>query len=584
MKNNNTYLPYLPEEFMVYSVRKVFLDERIDRIAKSQEIDKPTAFLNYIYSVLFNRDIDDIDYEDIIEGSQEKQIDIIHISEENESSVTIDIIQCKYENGFSSNALVNLKNGINWVLKSPEESYSKIKNYSLVAKIKEIRDILQKYYQSNIIINLYFITAGDKNSISEEFNQELKDLKKWEMDFREFNVHIWGADELVGYINKIESKDKIINQKIRIIYDVNRPSLIKTSIAGYKGVICSVKAKEIARIIKEDESGHIFNKNIRRYLGDKKKVNQNIYRSCSSNESELFWFLNNGVTMVCDDLDSAEIPDDPHIKTKNLQIVNGCQTSITLYNAMKNNVLRDDSTVLVRIYATEKEDAEFVDKITLSTNNQNQIGVRDLKANDPIQIDLQKVFLERYKYHYERKVNEFIGMKIDSSKKISNEKIAQAFLAFGRKLPSAARAHPNYIWSNEEYYDIIFNKSTPAQLLFCFKLYNYCNSIKRNKMEEYKVDENLFSTAAYGIFHILRVMGFLLLKSETFPNDDKLEEIIIQLDSDKSVLQSYYVTSVKILNKILEKNMDKYTTAANFYKSNDIHQIINKTLNNISFE
>ena len=52
--------------------------------------------------------------------------------------------------------------------------------------------------------------------------------------------------------------------------------------------------------------------------------------SSNVNESFMFWFFNNGITIVCDGCDIVDNADNPHMKLKNLQIVNGCQTSMTL--------------------------------------------------------------------------------------------------------------------------------------------------------------------------------------------------------------------------------------------------------------
>ncbi len=569
---------------MSYIIRRTYVQDRIKKISEELKVPESEAFLRFCYSSLFDQDIDDIDDEDIIEGEQEKQIDIIHI-DETEDFCDISIIQTTVDEGFKSNKLIALKNGLRWIFQTKKEEYSKIKNQKLVAKINEIREIQSRKGMANMNLNVYFISLGDEGKLPQEYTQELSSLQVYEKaGYNSFEFHTWGAYSLVDFVNRVEASEKVINQDIKIMYDCNKGSIINTSIGNYRGVICSVKAEEIARLVKEDIHGVIFNKNIRKYLGETGKINRSIYDSCTSNEDgKLFWFLNNGITMVCDSIDPVTDPDNAHLKVKNLQIVNGCQTSVTIFMADKNKKLNREATVLVRIYATSKDVPEFTDKITLTTNNQNKIGLRDLKSNDPIQIDLQKVFLEKYNYYYERKVNEFVGRKIDISKKISNERVAQAYLSFGRKKPSIAKSKPNYIWGSDAYYNSVFGKSTPAQLLFCYKLYDFCNDVKREKMKQYVVDENLYSTVTYGLFHILRIMGFLYFKSENFPEDKILDEKIRELEKDNSSLNSLYDTAVKVLNSILKENNTTFTSPNNFYKTNEIQVLINKKLNEIKF-
>jgi len=69
-----------------------------------------------------------------------------------------------------------------------------------------------------------------------------------------------------------------------------------------------------------------------------------------------------------------------------MQIVNGCQTATALALAEKAGKLAPDTRVMLRIYETA--DAQLVDKIVLTTNNQNKISSRDLRSNDKIQIDM----------------------------------------------------------------------------------------------------------------------------------------------------------------------------------------------------
>lgn len=86
--------------------------------------------------------------------------------------------------------------------------------------------------------------------------------------------------------------------------------------------------------------------------------------------------------MVCDFFDFTRDPDNPSLKIKNAQIVNGCQTTVTLREAYEKKKLDESVKVLLRVYSTDNP--SLVEKITLTTNNQNKITDRDdLRANDP---------------------------------------------------------------------------------------------------------------------------------------------------------------------------------------------------------
>jgi AIPR protein len=186
---------------------------------------------------------------------------------------------------------------------------------------------------------------------------------------------------------------------VSIRYDANNPSLIKYHAEGLKGLVCSTSAKEIAKIVLNDATGAVFDSNIRRFLGTRGAVNADIMRTCSDTSvSNQFWFLNNGITVICDTFDPVTDPDNAHVKIKNMQIVNGCQTATALALVEKAGKLATDTRVMLRVYETA--DAQLVDKIVLTTNNQNKISSRDLRSNDKVQIDMQEAF-SKYNLYYE---------------------------------------------------------------------------------------------------------------------------------------------------------------------------------------
>jgi hypothetical protein len=163
--------------------------------------------------------------------------------------------------------------------------------------------------------------------------------------------------------------------------------------------------------------------NIRRFLGTRGSVNRDIFSTCSNVESSYeFWFLNNGITIVCDQFDPVTDPDNPHVKLKNLQIVNGCQTALRSPWRSAKAGYPQDVRVITRIYETS--DPALVSHIVLTTNNQNQIKSRNLRANDPVQLDMEEGF-RNYRFLYERKPRQHDDTTIDPTRLFTNEAVAQ---------------------------------------------------------------------------------------------------------------------------------------------------------------
>jgi len=200
----------------------------------------------------------------------------------------------------------------------------------------ECKDLVSLIGPSNIEVKVAYICNGFTEKISKECKQELTTIDQEFNNgtFANFSFQLIGAIEIVDLLNSQEKKNKKIDADIRIKYDTNSPSLIKYHSHGLKGIICTALAKDLAEIVNSDTKGFLFDLNIRRFLGKRGGVNRDIKETSTNEEtSHLFWFLNNGVTIVCDKVDPVTDPDNPHLKIKNMQIVNGCQTSTSLAKA-----------------------------------------------------------------------------------------------------------------------------------------------------------------------------------------------------------------------------------------------------------
>ncbi len=416
-----------------------------------------------------------------------------------------------------------------------------------------------------------------------DFRQELEKIRKKfsSAGFAKFALEIVGASELVDYLKKKERARQYINDTLQIKYDLHVPSYINYSAAGVHGYICTVPAKEIARLVTGDRENFIFDLNVRRFYGvEKGRVNPEIAATCSNDsESARFWFFNNGITIICD---SAEvIPDDqsPGLKLVNVQIVNGCQTSMTLQDIYAAGKLKDDVDVLVKAFVTT--DPAFASKIVLTTNNQNAISSRDLWANDRAQQDYQRAFLALYGYHYERKQNEFNALKPEEKKRlISNEKVGQAFLAVVKKRPTIARTQKYRIWQQDLYRDVFPNTSVERHVL-AYLIYAYCQDQKRAALKKWREDDVRYSVVSYGVFHLARILARRFTQTEQWPDTNQTNSWIKEVQDNPDVLWRHYGPSVTLLKNIVARRAESTDNVNNVFKAGDIETAINNAVTSL---
>lgn len=148
--------------------------------------------------------------------------------------------------------------------------------------------------------------------------------------------------------------------------------------------------------------------NIRAYKGST-EVNDEIQHTVRE-EPAHFFYLNNGLTAYCERLEIHNLdranPDQKRIKAFGASIVNGAQTlGVVVQSAVAAGAAPADGYVFLKIISLERcvNDREFAERITRSTNFQNQIGSRDFVALDEQQEAIaNQLMLSGLSYHYKQ--------------------------------------------------------------------------------------------------------------------------------------------------------------------------------------
>ena len=557
------------------NLRQQIIEDQVEKITNLLGVDADHAFLRLVHSLVVGRSIHAFDLNDLVDGGQDKQVDLITI-EEDGNSADVYILQAKNTGSFSSNVLIQMANGLKWIFERPRKDISTLANHAFRDKIYEYRSVQSSVGPSNIRVHVDFVTNGSTANLSDEFEQERRAIyEAFSSVFESFEIRAQGADELVAMLKSQEREGKKINADLRIRYDANNPSIIKYYSQGLKGLVCTVSAQEIARLVNADPTGSIFDLNIRRFLGGKGAVNQDILATCSARENSYeFWFLNNGLTVVCDSFDAVTDPDEPILKLKNMQIVNGCQTATTLAMAQSRGVLAPDVRILVRVYETT--DTALVDKIVLTTNNQNKISSRDLRANDPVQIDMETA-CSIYGYHYERKVRQFDRAGVSVSRILPNELVGQWYLAVVLKNPADARGRKYKVWS--EHYAKIFGGGPIEPYIIATLVGRYIGEWLRGSELMDSDDDLKRMLAKRGSFHIGRIASFLWRNGDEWGSSQKeLAAEISMLDSDPTSLKVHAERAFEIIEEIIRKNGSFNQDIDRTLKSHSLDEAIDRKL------
>lgn len=170
----------------------------------------------------------------------------------------------------------------------------------------------------------------------------------------------------------------------------------------YETVYGRVAVADVVNLYRE-HGARMVAANIRAYKGST-AVNQRIVDTFR-HEPHHFFYLNNGLTAYCDDLQviPADIgnPGRKTVRVRGFSIVNGAQTLGSVARAAPEAA--EDGYVFLKIVSLARcvDDADFARRITQSTNFQNQIAPRDFVALDDQQARIAShLLLEGVGYHY----------------------------------------------------------------------------------------------------------------------------------------------------------------------------------------
>jgi hypothetical protein len=163
----------------------------------------------------------------------------------------------------------------------------------------------------------------------------------------------------------------------------------------YKSYLAIIPGKLLAAIY-ERYGSRLLEQNVRSFLQFTGNINKGI-RSTIQSEPEMFLAYNNGIAATAEEtvIKQAKNGQGLYIsKIKDLQIVNGGQTTASIFHTLKKD-RADISGIFVQLKLTVVKDrtnfSQIVSNISRYANTQNKVSVSDLSANHSSFIQLEKL-------------------------------------------------------------------------------------------------------------------------------------------------------------------------------------------------
>jgi hypothetical protein len=461
-------------------------------------------------------------------------------------------------------------------LNQSEENLSTIFHDELVQKILFFHKVWIEIANKHPQINVKFIHAckGDKSKTlgpkmrNDSYISKINRLKELvlELGGDGFTVDYEIID--ANWLLEANRKEKKYSLKLKLN---ENPIAIDYKDENQRGYIASVNIYDYYKFLCNEDGSlrkYLFESNIRDYQKGT-IVNEEISETVK-NETDLdFWWLNNGVTIIAENGTlSGKI-----IHLDNIQIVNGLQTSQTIYNVLKSDSKfeQDERSLMLKIIITK--DRRTMDAIIKATNSQNTVPPSSLRATDQIQREIEEFLLSKG-YYYDRRKNFYKNEGKPRKNIISISYMSQCLTALLERNPSKARSNPTTLTKTESDYRRIFNEGRHLEVYYkAVKIMKHVESCLKDFEPSDNIEESIINNYK---FHVGRILVSLLLGKESYNDKDFLEIDVENLES--STVQDAILTLKRIVISYQKESKKGNVDLVNISKTVAFSEFITKSI------
>jgi hypothetical protein len=255
--------------------------------------------------------------------------------------------------------------------------------------VRSLAETLQTIYDDLEQVRVYVITDRVASS---------KSFKTRDIGGKAVRLEVMDIERLYRHWSEGKPRDELVVD----FTEVSGAPLPCVYVPGesddYDYALTAIPA-EALRLLYEKFGARLLEANVRSFLSVKGKgVNAGIQNTLRS-APERFMAYNNGIVIVADEMRLGK-PGEGSVGIawlKGLQIVNGGQTTASIYFAKKKYPSTDLSRVRVpakiivmRAQDAAKEEA-LVSDISRFANSQNAVRQSDLSANKPFHVEIEKL-------------------------------------------------------------------------------------------------------------------------------------------------------------------------------------------------
>ncbi len=514
--------------------------EHFSRLAEDEGRRK-AFFLVAIKYLLFSYDLSDEEIIEEIENDHSDQgIDYFFVSSEERPRVFV--VQVKHHQEFPKSkqkeAVTKMRTEVDFLLSRHNSRGLTERQRDRFSELKAVRD---EDPQINYIL---LLTGGAPTTLrSEDFGDG---------QFESDNCVLQVVDQN-GLLQLLERADR--PRSVTTVMTLDKKMFVPVAERGaYSWCYGLVTIEHYVNATKS-HGDDLFALNPRLFLSSSAGPNKAMLKTLEDpSEQRLFHFYNNGITAVCEKMTpKSQNSETVEVELRGLRVVNGCQTTETLWKwASQNPDAAKKTKIMIRIIESQDDD-DLNRKISQFTNSQSAILASDLIANDLIQKRMKSALQDdgERPYLYENRRGEWnktarhkrLSYVIPPSewsinagkqyRKIGLREMSQVLQAVCGLPEQAKEGVATLFKPGNARYPKIFRDSwvTPSQVLLAADLYRFIS--KKENWIPANAREDEREMAGLGRFYICHLI-YETWRSDGRPDFSANREEVQLIDPEKS--------------------------------------------------
>lgn len=245
-----------------------------------------------------------------------------------------------------------------------------------------LADLIASTWRSVAKIRLFLIS-------NRMLSSRVDSLPEGEVDGIPVTLNVWDISRLYRYAMSGRSREEIL-------VDLEEHGGVLPALPAhledveYEAYLTVIPGVQLASIY-DRWGARLLEQNVRVFLQARGNVNKGI-KNTIEQKPEMFFAYNNGITATAEDVKIRSSPEGQVIThLRNLQIVNGGQTTASIAHARRNGADLSKVFVQVKLSIISPEHAEVVvPRISEYANSQNKVNAADFFANHPFHLRMQE--------------------------------------------------------------------------------------------------------------------------------------------------------------------------------------------------